>query len=39
MNKKQYPGKWEMAAAGHVDAKEKPMDTCLREIKEELGCE
>ena len=37
MNKKQYPGKWEMSAAGHVDAGESPLDTCVREIKEELG--
>ena len=39
MNKKQYPGKWEMAAAGHVDAGEEPIQTCLREVKEELGIE
>lgn len=37
INKKQYPGKWEMAAAGHVDANENPIDTCVREIKEELS--
>lgn len=36
-NKKQYPGKWEMAVAGHVDDGETIVDTCLREIKEELG--
>ena len=35
--KKKSPLKWDMPSAGHVDAGESCIDTCIRETKEELG--
>ena len=35
--KKKSPGKWDMPSAGHVDAGETCIETCIRETKEELG--
>ncbi len=37
MLKKQNAGKWDMPAAGHVDAGESCIEGCMRETKEELG--
>ena len=37
INKKQYPGKWQMAVAGHVDKDESVLVTAIRETKEEIG--
>ena len=37
LTKKKSPGKWDMPSAGHVDAGETPLNTCVRETKEELG--
>ena len=37
LTKKKSPGKWDMPSAGHVDAGETPISTCVRETKEELG--
>ncbi len=37
--KKKSPLKWDMPVAGHVDAGESPLQTCVREAKEELGIE
>lgn len=34
--KKQYPDKWDMPA-GHIDAGESNLSTCVRETYEELG--
>ena len=33
------PGKWDIAAAGHVDAGEDVLLTIMREAKEEVGVE
>lgn len=35
-NKETFPGLWAISAAGHVKAKEEPIDACIRELKEEL---
>ena len=37
MCKKQWPGLWDMPAAGHVDAGEDLITACVRETEEELG--
>lgn len=37
MNKLINPGKWDIAAAGHVDAGEDTFTTALRETAEEVG--
>jgi isopentenyl-diphosphate Delta-isomerase len=37
MEKENYPGLWDISAAGHVSAGEKPKDAALRELNEELG--
>ncbi len=37
MRKFNYPGLWDISAAGHVDAGEAPMVAALREAYEELG--
>jgi len=31
------PGLWDQSAGGHIDAKEEPKESALRELKEELG--
>lgn len=36
-NKQTNPGKWDIAAAGHVDAGEDVLTTALRETQEEVG--
>lgn len=36
-NKETNPGKWDIAAAGHVDAGEDSLSTAKREAEEELG--
>ena len=35
--KRTAPNKWDMPVAGHVDAGETLLQTCVRETKEELG--
>ncbi|MCL2540621.1 MAG: NUDIX domain-containing protein [Firmicutes bacterium] len=35
--KKQYPSKWDIPSAGHVDAGEDLLTACQRETREELG--
>lgn len=37
LNKKINPGMWALTAAGHVEKGEEPVDTCKREVFEELG--
>jgi isopentenyl-diphosphate Delta-isomerase len=32
-----YPSMWDISVAGHVSAGEKPIQSALREIKEEIG--
>ena len=36
-SKESYPGLLDVSAAGHVSAGETPIQTALRELKEELG--
>ena len=36
-DKDYWPGKWDISAAGHISSGEKPEQTAIREIKEELG--
>ena len=36
-SKKENPGKWDMPAAGHVNAGETSLQGCVRETEEELG--
>jgi len=37
MNKKEDPGKWcDTPVAGHISAGDSPIETCVRETKEEL---
>ncbi len=38
-NKQTNPGKWDIAAAGHVDAGEDAITTAKRELEEEVGIE
>ncbi len=35
--KESYPGYWDVAAAGHVRAGETPVQTAIRETREEIG--
>lgn len=37
MDKLTNPGKWDIAAAGHVDAGENTLTTAIRETAEEVG--
>lgn len=37
MKKDTHPGKWDLSAAGHVDAGEEIMEAAIRELQEELG--
>lgn len=39
LSKKKSPGIWDATVSGHVLAGEKPEDTAVRELKEELGLE
>ena len=36
-NKAKHPNMWHISCAGHVIAGDTPMDTCIKELKEELG--
>lgn len=36
-NKDSHPGLYDISCAGHVDAGEGPIDTCIREMEEEIG--
>ena len=36
-DKQFWPDRWEISAAGHVGAGEKPEDAAVRELSEELG--
>lgn len=36
-NKRTWPGRYDISAAGHVDAGEEPLAAALREIREEIG--
>jgi O-acetyl-ADP-ribose deacetylase (regulator of RNase III)/isopentenyldiphosphate isomerase len=35
--KENWPGRWDVSAAGHVSAGETPIDAAVRETREELG--
>lgn len=37
VNKISHPNKWDISAAGHIEAGEKPIDAAIRETEEELG--
>ena len=32
-----FPDKWDVSAAGHIGTGEKPLESALRELKEEIG--
>lgn len=32
-----FPGKWDVSSAGHIGAGEIPLESALRELKEEIG--
>lgn len=36
-NKDTHPGLYDISCAGHVDAGEEPIDSCVREMEEEIG--
>ncbi len=35
--KETWPGKWDISAAGHIQAGDSAIDTAIREVREELG--
>lgn len=35
--KDTFPGRWDISAAGHIEAGTKPKETAIRELAEELG--
>lgn len=37
MNKDSFPGKFDTSSAGHIQAGDEPLESALRELKEELG--
>jgi 8-oxo-dGTP pyrophosphatase MutT (NUDIX family) len=37
VTKRTWPGLYDISAAGHIDADESPIDSALRETKEEIG--
>ncbi len=37
MSKKNEPGKWDLSAAGHIDAGETPENAAIREMYEEIN--
>ena len=37
MNKDSFPGRYDTSSAGHIQAGDEPMESALRELKEELG--
>ena len=36
-NKDSFPGKFDTSSAGHIQAGDEPMESALRELKEETG--
>ena len=36
-NKDSFPGKFDTSSAGHIQAGDEPLESALRELKEELG--
>ena len=36
-NKDSFPGQYDTSSAGHIPAGDEPLDSALRELKEELG--
>lgn len=36
-NKDSYPGLWDISVAGHTDSGETPIESAVREMKEEIG--
>lgn len=36
-DKKSFPGVWDVSVAGHISAGDKPIETAVREIEEEIG--
>jgi isopentenyldiphosphate isomerase len=36
-NKDSYPGFWDISVAGHTDSGETPIESAVREMKEEIG--
>ena len=38
-NKDSYPGQYDTSSAGHIPAGDEPLESALRELKEELGIE
>jgi len=36
-SKSIFPGKWDVSSAGHIGAGEIPIDSAVRELKEEIG--
>ena len=39
MEKESYPGQYDTSSAGHIPAGEEPLESALRELREELGIE
>lgn len=37
MGKDSFPGKYDTSAAGHIQAGDEPLESALRELREELG--
>ena len=37
MKKESYPGQYDTSSAGHIPAGEEPLESALRELREELG--
>jgi len=37
LDKKSFPGVWDVSVAGHISAGDTPIDTAVREIEEEVG--
>lgn len=36
-DKDSYPGLWDISVAGHTDSGEKPIESAVREMREEIG--
>ena len=36
-NKDSFPGKFDTSSAGHIQAGDEPLESAIRELKEELG--
>ena len=39
MSKDSFPGRFDTSSAGHIQAGDEPLESALRELKEELGIE